>query len=146
MSYTELIEDLKKGGFEILVDNTISSEHKDSFFYDGLVLSFKKGRYTYSIEAVGDIRIENKKGEVVYHNHRNYDDLIKVKNDSDLSKICEPKYLWENNNWFEFLILDTNFDDYIDDMGEVFGCLDDFFNLAEYVNEVITEYEKEEVE
>ncbi len=142
MNYKSIINDFKKGGFEIITNNVIDNKTLNSFFYDGEVLSFKNDRYIVSIQAVGDIRIENKKREVVYHNHKNYDDLLNVKNDKELSKIKEPNFIWENNNWFELLILDTKFDDYIDDMGEVFYELNEL-NL-EWVKEIISDYEKED--
>jgi len=143
MSYTELINELKEDGFEIITDNTISKDNTCSFFYDGVVLEFKKGKYIYYIEANGEIEIRDKSGEVVFHNRKNYDDLINAKTDNDLIKIEEPEYTWEHNNWFELLVFDTENNDYVDDMGEIFGSLEDFLD-TEYLNEIVEKYEKEE--
>lgn len=143
MSYTELINELKESGFEIITDNTISKDNTCSFFYDGVVLEFKNGKYIYYIEANGEIEIRDKAGEVVFHNRRNYDDLINAKTDNDLIKIEEPEYTWEHNNWFELLVFDTENNDYVDDMGEIFGSLEDFLDI-EYLNEIVEKYEKEE--
>ena len=70
----------------------------DSFFYDGATAESKKN-YMY---AIGDIRINNKDGELAYDvKERNEGFGFKIENDKDLAKLEEKGFIWENNNWFE---------------------------------------------
>lgn len=121
----KLIKDLEKKGWKILVNNIIDSKHLDSFWYDGLVLSFEFKGKTYRVEAVGEIRIYNKAGELVYDcKERNSGIKGGLNTDKDLKKIgnnYDDKYYWENNNWME--LIDEN--NSPDDLGDVFYTLDE---------------------
>lgn len=95
----------------LLVQKEIYAEgdktHQDSFWYDGAIAYFKYGKREVKVIACGDIRINNKKGELVYDGKERGSGIKGgLNNDKDLRKIGNnytDKYYWENNNWFEIL-------------------------------------------
>jgi hypothetical protein len=74
---------------------------QDSFWYEGAIARFGN----CLLIACGDIRINNKKGELVYDNKERGSGFdFELETDEDLKKIgsnYDDKYYWENNNWFE---------------------------------------------
>lgn len=85
---------------EIIDNQIIDDQHLDSFWYDGVVLRFKHRNKEYVVCAEGDIRIHDKKGELVWDS-KPRNSGIDLKQDKDLKKIDDVNYFWENNNWFE---------------------------------------------
>jgi len=79
----------------------------DSFWYEGEIAYMSYKDREVLIIATGDIRIHNKKGELVYDNGGERGPGFKgfkLKTDKDLKRIggCyDDAYRWENNNWFE---------------------------------------------
>lgn len=147
MNYNKLTNFLKSKNYEILTDNTQKNK-LDCFFYDELVLKYKKGKYIYTIIAVGDIEIFDKNKNWIYANHRNVDDKLNAKNDKDLWDIINQKrYEVNHNNWFEFTIYDIENKCWVCDGSllefEVFYSLSDFLNNEDYNKKIIKEYEKE---
>lgn len=103
---SKLIKGLIEKGCEILINDIIDDDkHLDSFWYDGLILTFKYQNKIYEVGACGEIRIHNKKGNLVYDcKERNEGFDFDLKTDKDLKKIGNnytDKYYYENNNWFE---------------------------------------------
>lgn len=98
-------------------------DHQDSFWYDGDI-----ARVTYKdreilVFAEGDIRIHNKKGELVHDGkERGSGFPFKMEKDKDLKKIgnnYDDAFHWENNNWFGFLYKKKDWKHYEDVMGDV---------------------------
>lgn len=89
-----------------IIQKKISNKHNDSFWYEGNIAIYTKSNGTeLLLIAVGEIRIYNKDGNIVYDcKERNEGIKGGLNNDKDLKKIgnsYEDKYYWENNNWFE---------------------------------------------
>lgn len=110
MTKIKLIKELENKGFEILENNIISDKHLDCLWYQeqGVVLRFKYRGVVYSIEAFGDIKIYNKKGNLIYDGkERNEGFNFKLKDDKSLKNIGSEgdnkNYWYDNNNWFEIL-------------------------------------------
>ena len=87
-------------------------QHQDSFWYDGhiatLTMIDKEGnKREVIIYAVGDIRIHDKEGELVFDVKARNGGFPEFKEgvpttDKELSKVEKLGYSWENNNWFSF--------------------------------------------
>jgi hypothetical protein len=108
----------------IIIQKKLSKNHNDSFWYDGDIAEFKKKNGTeLLLIAVGDIKIYNKKGELVYDvKERNSGIKGGLNNDKNLKKIgnnYDDNYYWENNNWFEVLHKKKNMKGYESVMGDV---------------------------
>ena len=76
----------------------------DSFFYDGHIATISEGKKVVEVYAAGDIRIQNKAGEIVHDGWNERGDGITLETDEDLKKVgsnYDDDYYWENNNWFE---------------------------------------------
>lgn len=110
----KIIKKLEKRGFEILENNIIDDRHYDSLWYQeqGEVLKFRYKNIVYSVEAIGDIRIKDKEGELVYDGkERNKGFNFKLKDDKSLRNIGTEgidNYWYDNNNWFEVICEDWN--------------------------------------
>jgi len=76
----------------------------DSFFYDGLIA--EKG--DFKLSASGEIRILNKKGELVHDGIKERGEGLKIENDKDLLKVDGENYYFDENNWFEIWKEGTN--------------------------------------
>lgn len=132
----KIIPMLKRKGYTILINNIIDDEkHLDSFWYDDLVLAFKlkHSPRIFNVHAIGDIRIYNKKRELVYDNKpRNSGLGFKLKEDKDLSNINKKGFVWENNNWFQ--LTEEGNDD-----GVVLNSLDELKELILTETEILIE-------
>lgn len=76
----------------------------DSFWYDGNIAYMTYKDREVMVIATGDIRIENKHGDVVHDGNKERGPGFKgfkLKTDKDLKRIDGENYRWENNNWFE---------------------------------------------
>lgn len=98
-------------------------QHQDSFWYDGDIAKITYKDREILVIAEGDIRIHNKKGELVYDGkERGSGFPFKLKKDKDLKKIgsnYDDDFYWENNNWFGFLYKLKKWDRWDDIMGDV---------------------------
>ena len=80
---------------------------KDSFWYEGDIALLTYKDREILIMACGDIRLNNKNGELVHDNSKwRGNGFPEFKNrtpktDKDLRKLTNLGYTWENNNWFE---------------------------------------------
>ena len=127
----KIIKQLEKRGFEILENNIIDDEHYDCLWYQeqGEVLKFKYKGVIYSVEAFGDIRINNKKGELIYDGKERDEGFnFELKNDKSLKNIGIEgidNYWYDQNNWFDVIC---------DDWGEgiIFYSLDELKDLEDF--------------
>ena len=110
----------------IIIQKKISEKHNDSIWYDGTIAEVTKQNGTeLRWIACGEIRINNKEGDLVY-DCKERNDGIKggLKNDNDLKKIgnnYNDKYYWDMNNWFEVMIKPKGskvFDDVLFDVAQ----------------------------
>jgi len=117
-----------------IIHQKSDKKHKDSFWYDGDIATFKYKDKEVLLMACGDIRINNKAGELVWDcKERNSGIKGGLKEDKDLRKIGQnytDNYYWENNNWFECLYKKKGEDTWQDVMGEVQYHYDDAIRMA----------------
>lgn len=124
-----------------IITKKISNNHNDSVWYEGEIAKVKKDNGTeLLLIACGDIRIHNKKGELVYDGkERNSGIKGGFNNDGDLKKIgnnYDDKYYWENNNWFEVLFKKETMGSYDTVMGDVaYGYDESLEMLKGYVDD-----------
>lgn len=115
------------------IQEKISKNHNDSFWYDGDIASFKKDNGTeLLLIATGEIRIYSQKDLVYDCKERNEGIKGGLNNDKDLKKIgmnFTDKYYWENNNWFEVLYKKKGEIDFDCVMGDVAGTYDEGIEL-----------------
>lgn len=104
--------------------------HQDSFWYDGDIALLKYKSREVLVVAAGDIRIHNKRGELVYDcKPRNSGFPFKLEQDKDLYKIgnnYDDDFYWENNNWFELFYKnkgDSNWNDILGDVYFAYGVV-----------------------
>jgi len=111
---------------------------EDSFWYDGNIATLTYKNREVTLVAAGEIRIHNKKGELVYDTKQRGSGFPEFKrnepqNDRDLNKLEKLGYRWENNNWFEvYYVYDIiNGEKYEDSvLGDVAYYYKDGMNLA----------------
>lgn len=133
MKKLQIIKELEKIGCKILVNDIISDKHYDSFWYDGLVLSFDYFGTQIEVRACGEIRVFNKAGNLVYDcKERNEGFNFKLKDDNSLKKIgsnYDDEYYFDENNWFEVTEEDVDYD-----VGE--GILNSIDEIKDYLKSV----------
>jgi len=123
-----------------ILTEKISEKHNDSFWYDGAIAEITKANGTkLRLIAVGDIRIHDNEGELVYDcKERNYGIEGGLKDDDDLRKIgydYSDKYYWENNNWFEVIFKKKNSDAWDSIIGDFVFTYDEALELLKsYIN------------
>jgi len=123
---------------KLTIHQPADKEHQDSIWYDGEIATITKGDRKVVLCACGEVRINNKEGEIVYDGkERNSGIKGGFKTDKDLKKIgCnyDDKYCWEHNNWFELVYY--NKDKPLDIMSDVYHEYNSALNnLKESVNE-----------
>lgn len=126
-----------------IIQDKISNLHNDSLWYDGDIASFIKENGTeLLLMACGDIRICDKKSEIVFDGRKIRGNGIKggFKDDTDLRKIGDNRdldeYYWENNNWFEILFKRKGDKSWDSIMGDVCYTYDGGINLLkDYIND-----------
>lgn len=84
-------------------------KQQDSFWYEGYVGSVSRGGIRIDISAHGDIRIHNKKGELVHDGYKERGPGFpefgyRIKTDKQLAKLEKLGYVWDMNNWFECFV------------------------------------------
>ncbi|MFA5790634.1 MAG: hypothetical protein WC976_06210 [Caldisericia bacterium] len=100
----------KKIKIEIFVN--LGPKKQDSFWYEGHITSVSRGDITIEVVAHGDIRIKNKKGELVHDGCKERGDGFPefkhgLNTDKQLSSIEKFGYEWINNNWLECFVGDN---------------------------------------
>jgi len=115
---------MKHPKVSIKIYQKADKNHQDSFWYDGDIALFKYKNREILVVAAGDIRIHNKKGELVYDcKPRNSGFPFKLEQDKDLKKIgnnYDDDFHWENNNWFELFYKETDWSNWESILGDVF--------------------------
>jgi hypothetical protein len=107
-----------------ILQQKISDKHTDSFWYDGEIAELITENGTIlRLMVCGDVRINNKNGEIVF-DCKERNDGIKggLNNDDDLKKIgqnYDDDYYWENNNWFEVMFKTRDSECFDGDLGVV---------------------------
>jgi hypothetical protein len=128
-----------------IIQRKISNLHNDSVWYDGDIAKITKSNGTkLLLIATGEIRIEAKKGGIVFDGFKERNSGINggFQNDLDLKKIGNnytDKYRWENNNWFEVIYMqkvDSNWDsdvgNVVYDYDEAIALLESYFEDEDY--------------
>ena len=108
----------KEGKIKIEITQNYGPKRQDSFWYEGYVGSVSRGGIRIDISAHGDIRIHNKKGELVHDGCKERGDGFPefkhgLNTDKQLCRIAKLGYEWINNNWFETFVGDNG------DAGEI---------------------------
>jgi hypothetical protein len=132
---SKVVKELEKRGCKVGVDDIIDDKHLDSFWYDGLVLSFEHKDRTFKVYACGEIEIREGKGGLVYDCKERGDGFdFELKDDESLRNIgsnYDDKYYWEHNNWFELHQEGVEDEDTLG-FGEVFYSLDELKGFLDY--------------
>ena len=146
----------KKYGVEIEISDIIDKDHLDCVWYGGEVGTIKYKGYTVVIAAYGDIRIDavingepfdikdKNNGGVVYEEIGNLIDDAKLA-ELENADLTGDYIRYENNNWFEFDIIDPDgkyidccyMDNVIND--DLIEC----FSEADFYIGIIEQYKKE---
>ena len=143
----------KQYGASLDIYDDIREDRMDSVWYDGVVGSLEYDGVVIDIVAVGDVEATLSSGEDAdeYINMFNSSDFEdnNIYSDADLRQLEEEgKLYWDMNNWFEFSIYlkddDRNTILHSDEMGYgVLGDLEEAFDIAWYIDEVIPEFKRE---
>lgn len=108
---------MKKIKVEI-VQPKVDNKHCDSFWYNGQIAVVETDHGTYSLEAVGDIRVMFEVNGDWYNNSRAVDEAWDRRlTDKNLNELNDHDG-WGNNNWFEVVCIkqDNSVQDVIGDV------------------------------
>lgn len=117
---------------EILTEK-VSEKHNDSFWYDDVIANLRYKDREIKIMACGEIRIQNKEGELVHDGFKSRNSGIDLQNDDDLKKIgynYDDDYYWENNNWFDFLFKNSKMKNFESVLGQVAHDYDEALEMG----------------
>jgi hypothetical protein len=107
-------------------EHQLKMDMKDSFWYDGHTATVYYLLRKAIISAEGEIKVRDKKGELIYCNGKEYGKGLKAKNDTELYALSEKnKITFECNNWFEVYIGN--------DDSEIYGSVEDAIEGAKSI-------------
>ena len=141
---------MNKANKKITWLQNFDNDHRDSVWYGGAIVSIKIAQYKITISAIGDVRLwignEHYVDKCNGGRMRQFLEENGIRNDEDLQfAIASGKVVFEDNNWYEFSIYDTNHKCYVDCEDTI---IDDeldreaSFNwLIDYIDDIIYEYE-----
>lgn len=145
---------LKSGVLLKWVDSSIDDDHLDSLWYGGEVLSATFKNYELTLLADGDVRAHCRGyvDDLVDKNNlgrfKDWANSLGLYNDSDLASACgldgEGHSCLEfgNNNWFSWIIRNTNTGEYVTEDSGTYFSLDeacDFKPLTDWLTNLAAE-------
>lgn len=91
-----------------IIQPKIDKKHKDAFWYNGQIATIETDHGTYSLEAVGDIKVLFEENGDWYRDSNAVEEAFDRKlTDKDLDKLYKHDG-WGNNNWFEVVCIKPN--------------------------------------
>lgn len=144
MNYLEKIktELLKNENIkEIDIFEEMQEDRLNSFWYynSGVIINIEYKWKKFEIMAIGEIQILDKNWNTIYKNGAELNNWLPfnsdfIENDTNLLKLIELWYSWENNNWFSIAeINNNNNDEFLDD----WFTSEDIINSMDVILEII---------
>lgn len=102
----------KREKIKIKIVQNHGKNRQNSFWYNGNIGSVSRGEIRIDIVAHGDIRIRNKKGELLHDGWKTRGPGFPefkhgLNTDKQLGRLEKLGYVWDNNNWFETFVGDS---------------------------------------